>query len=388
MKFLPLIWAAVMRKPTRTILTLLSVMVAFMLFGLTIGMNATFDKVAANAHDDRIWTNMRFGGGPDGTPLAVAGQIAQLPGVAKVGYFGGLGGYHEDKRNRAFALMADDKFGTIFPDWPITPAQWTQLHQTRNGILVSRLQADHWHLKVGDIFTLVSPQIKRADGKAWDMKVIAVTDDVPYITNGFLIGNYEYFNKAQALAKQDKIGQIITQVSDPSQTAAIAQRIDAHFANSTNPTQSTTEKAALDISNSGLDLATLDRKIALAGMFMVLFLTANGIAQSVRERLAEFATLKTIGFSDAQVMLLVFLEAALPCLIGAALGVGLAAFLSGQLPKLFSPAQGGVPLPTMTVMVFVWAAISASAVALISAALPALRLKRMDIATALSGRAA
>jgi putative ABC transport system permease protein len=385
MKFLPLIWAAIMRKPVRTVLTLLSVMIAFTLFGITIGMNATFDKVAAGAHDDRIFTNQRFFG--TGMPLAQAGQTARLPGVAQVAYFDVLAGYHENQRNRAFALMTSDNYGKMFPDWPITPAQWDMLHKTRDGILVSRIQAEHWHVKPGDIFTIASTQDKRADGKAWNLKVLAVVPDVAYMTGGFMLGNYEYFNKAQPLGKQDKIGQIATQVSDPSQTAAIAQQIDNHFANSATATLSTTEKAALDISNSGLDLAALDRKIALAGMFMVLFLTANGIAQSVRERLAEFATLKTIGFTDRAVVQLVFLEAALPCLLGALLGVGLAAFLSGQLPRLFPPGQGTPPLPTMTAMVFVWAAVCAGAVALISAALPALRLKRMDIATALSGRA-
>ena len=385
MRFLPLIWAAVMRKPVRTILTLLSVMVAFTLFGITIGMNATFDKVAAGAHDDRIFSNQRFFG--TGMPLAQAGQIAQLPGVGQVAYYSVLGGYHENERNRAFALMTSENYGKMYPDWPITPAQWDMLHKTRDGVLVSRIQATSRHLKPGDIFTIVSPQNKRADGKAWDMKVVAITGDVPYMSAGFMIGNYEYFNKALPLAKQDKIDQVNVRVSDPSQTAAIAQRIDDHFANSATATQSITEKAALDISSNGLDLAALDRKIALAGMFMVLFLTANGIAQSVRERLAEFATLKTIGFTDRAVVLLVFLEAALPCLLGAALGVGLAAFLSGQLPRLFPPGQGTPPLPTMTAMVFVWAAIAASIVALVSAALPALRLKRMDIATALSGRA-
>ena len=88
------------------------------------------------------------------------------------------------------------------------------------------------------------------------------------------------------------------QTSDASRTADIAQQIDDTFANSPSATQSITEKAALDISNSGVDIATVDREIALAGMFMVLFLTANGIAQAVRERFAEFATLKTIGISD------------------------------------------------------------------------------------------
>lgn len=135
----------------------------------------------------------------------------------------------------------------------------------------------------------------------------------------------------------------------------------------------------------GLNVKSVTRDIALAGMFMVLFLTANGIAQSVRERFAEFATLKTIGFSDRAVAIMVVLEAAAPCVLGAALGVALAALLARQIPALMPPGFG-LPLPTMTGTVFLWAAISAFGVALASAILPVLRLRQMDIATALSGR--
>ena len=135
----------------------------------------------------------------------------------------------------------------------------------------------------------------------------------------------------------------------------------------------------------GLDIKKITGGIALAGMFMVLFLTGNGIAESVRERFAEFATLKTIGFTDRAVSVMVMLEAALPCVAGAALGVGLAAFLARQIPKLMPP-NFGIPLPTMSPMVMLWAAVSALGVAALSAALPMLWLKRMDIATALSGR--
>jgi putative ABC transport system permease protein len=174
--------------------------------------------------------------------------------------------------------------------------------------------------------------------------------------------------------------------TDPTRTAAIAQQIDNHFANSAAPTQSITEKAALDISNSGLDLAAVDRDIALAGMFMVLFVTANGIARSVRERFAEFAMLRTLGYSDRGVVALVFWEAALPCVTGALLGVGLAAVISALLPHFFPPGGGLPPLPTMTAIVFLWAGLAAALVALFSSALPALRLTQMDIATALSGR--
>jgi putative ABC transport system permease protein len=386
MKYVPLVWAALMRKPVRAILTLLSVMIAFTLFGLTIGMNATFDEVQKNARADRVYTNTRFGGDGLGLPLSAARQIASLPGVSQVAYDSVLFGYHQVPRNRTFVLMGDENLAKVLTEWPITPAQWDTLRKTRNGILASKFMANLWHLKPGDDFTIASPQIKRADGaKSWTLRVVGITGDVAYMSAGYMVGNYDFLNKARPAAQQDHTQQIFVQTSNPDGSAAMAQLIDQHFASSTVPTQSTTEKAALDVSNTGIDIAAVDRDIALAGMFMVLFLTANGIAQSVRERFAEFATLKTIGFSDTGVMALVFLEAALPCLLGAVLGVGFAAWVAHLLPHLLPPGDG-VPLPRVNATVVIWAAIGAAFVALASSVLPALRLKQMDIATALSGR--
>ncbi len=386
MKYVPLVWAALMRKLVRAILTLLSVMIAFTLFGLTIGMNATFDEVQKNARADRVYTNTRFGGDGLGLPLSAARQIASLPGVSQVAYDSVLFGYHQVPRNRTFVLMGDENLAKVLTEWPITPAQWDTLRKTRNGILASKFMANLWHLKPGDDFTIASPQIKRADGaKSWTLRVVGITGDVAYMSAGYMVGNYDFLNKARPAAQQDHAQQIFVQTSNPDGSAAMAQLIDQRFASSTVPTQSTTEKAALDVSNSGIDIAAVDRDIALAGMFMVLFLTANGIAQSVRERFAEFATLKTIGFSDTGVMALVFLEAALPCLLGAVLGVGFAAWVAHLLPHLLPPGDG-VPLPRVNATVVIWAAIGAAFVALASSVLPALRLRQMDIATALSGR--
>lgn len=386
MKYLPLVWAAVMRKPVRAVLTLLSVMIAFTLFGLTIGMNATFDEVQKAARTDRVYTNLRFAGDGLGLPIAMARQIAGLPGVSQVAYISGIPGYHQVPRNRTFVLMGDENLAKVLTEWPITKAQWDVLHQTRNGILVSKFMAQEWHLKPGDDFTLAAPQVKRADGaSAWTFRVVDVTPDVAYMSAGFMLGNYQYLNKARPPAQQDHANQVFVQSTTPDGAAAMAQTIDQHFASSAVPTQSTTEKAALDVSNSGIDIAAVDVDIALAGMFMVLFLTANGIAQSVRERFTEFATLKTMGFSDTGVLALVFLEAAIPCLLGAVLGVGFAAWVAHLLPHLLPPGDGA-PVPRVNGGVVLWAAISAAFVALVSSALPSLRLKQMDIATALSGR--
>jgi putative ABC transport system permease protein len=384
MKYLPLVWAAVMRKPMRAILTLLSVMLAFTLFGLTIGMNATFSELQEEARADRIFSGARFGGL---LPVGMAKQIAAIPGVALVAHSNNLFGYIHDPKNRVFVQLNDENVPKVNPEWPITPAQWQMIRDNRRGVLVSRRQAQRWHLKVGDTFTVVSPPIqKKLDGtNNWTFQVAAITPDISYIMQGYIYGNYDYMDKARLLADQGKTGVFRVKLTDPSRTAAIAEEIDTKFANSATPLQSITEKAAFDISNTGLDIAAVDREVALAGMFMVLFVTANGIAQAVRERLAEFATLKTIGFSDRGVIGLVFAEAAIPCLLGAVLGVGFAAFLSHILPSLVPPGDN-VPIPRMTPMVLVWAAVCAGLVAFASSALPALRLKRMDIATALSGR--
>src|SRR4051812_14296172 len=253
-------------------------------------------------------------------------------------------------------------------------------------MLVSKMQADRWHLKAGDTLTIAAPAARKLDGSpSWTFHVAAITPDINYMSQGYMFGNFDYMDKSRTLSDQSKTGQFRVLVSDGSKTAEIAQQIESKFANSPTPLQSLTEKVAFDVSNTGMDIAAVDRDIALAGMFMVLFLTANGIAQAVRERIAEFATLKTIGFSDNGVVALVFAEAAVPCLLGAALGVGLAAVLANTIPRFLPPGQG-LPIPTMTVMVLVWAVIAAALIAFASSALPALRLKRMDIATALSGR--
>jgi putative ABC transport system permease protein len=376
MKYLPLVWAAIMRKPTRAILTLLSVMLAFTLFGLTIGMNATFAKVQEEARDDRIFAFARFGGL---IPVAMARQIEQIPGVTLVSHSSFIAGYIQDPKNRVFANMVTD--------WPITPQQWQLIRDDRQGMLVSKMQADRWHLKVGDSFVIATPMAKKLDGSmSWTFKVAAITPDINYMSQGYMFGNFDYMDKGRTLSDQNKTGQFRVKVADASKTAEIAERIDNTFASSPTPLQTITEKVAFDVSTgTGMDIAAVDRDVALAGMFMVLFLTANGLAQAVRERFAEFATLKTIGFSDNGVIALVFAEAAFPCLLGAGLGIGLAAIISHVMPKFLPPGQG-LPIPTMTVMVFIWAFACAALVALISAGLPALRLKQMDIATALSGR--
>jgi putative ABC transport system permease protein len=384
MKYLPLVWAAIRRKPARAMLTLLSVVVAFTLFGMMIGMNATIAAVEEAARADRIFVNPRFN---NPLPISLERELAAVPGVSQVGTVGFIAGYHQEKKNNVFVMVVDDNLRKVRADWPLTPGQWDMIARTRNGIVISRLQAIKWNLKTGDNFVVAAPATAKIDGtRSWTFNVLAVVDDIPAWGGGYMMGNFDFFDKARPLSDQGKTAWFEVLATDPAQAPALADQIDHTFANSAAPLQSITEKAAYQASNSGLDITAVTRDIALSGLFMILFLTANGIAQSVRERFAEFATLKTIGFSDRAVLLMVVLEAALPCVLGAFLGVGAADILTKVLPHVLPPSAGLPPMPTMTGMVFAWAIGCSALVALASAALPALRLSRMDIATALSGR--
>ena len=239
---------------------------------------------------------------------------------------------------------------------------------------------------MGDTFTLIS-ETPRADGasRRGISKLLPSPRRCPENSGGYIIGNYDHYDKALPLADQSKMNEIDLQVADPARATAIAQRIEKMFANSGYPVRSTPENVIAASNFGGVDISAITRKIALAGLGMILFLSASVIAKSVRERLAECATLKTLGFSDTGVMALVVAAAALPCLAGALFGISIAALLVQILPGMLPP-NFALPTPTLSLAVLGWALISACAVALASTLLPILRLKRLDIAAALSGR--
>jgi putative ABC transport system permease protein len=206
---------------------------------------------------------------------------------------------------------------------------------------------------------------------------------MPQFPGPFMAGNFEYFDKSMPLAEQGKLSEVDSLAVDPALAPALAERIDRLFANSGNPTRSQTEKQIYGGGFGDIDAGGLTRKIALIGLLMILLLTANVIAQSVRERLAEFATLKSFGFSNAGLVGLVMAEAAFPCLLGALCGVALASWLALYVSAILPPGDG-IPAPSMTLAVFLWALACACGLTLASTVLPVVRLSRLDIASALS----
>jgi putative ABC transport system permease protein len=390
MKYLPLVWSALRRKPAEAVLTGLAVTAAFTLFGLMAGLHATYEHLIASSRMDRLDVNARF---PSASahgallPVALRGEIARMQGVSAVGSYYWLWGYYQNPHQIARVIAVDRHMRTAWSELPLTRAQWDQLFAAPTGVFVSRAPAARLGLKPGDTFPLTTAPGLRADGTAsWDFQVLGIVPDDPRI-GPFILGNYHYVDESRPLPDRGYVMGFRVAVRDAANANAVSRSIDRHFANSATPTLTIPDKVnTLYAVNSGASLVKSAWPLAGAAVFMILLLVANGIAQSVRERTAEFAVLETLGYPDARLTMLVLAEAVVPCLAGAILGTSLAGALT-RLPARYLPGDlSSIPEPTVSVEVVALALGTALLVGFASATIPMLRLRRLTVAEALTER--
>jgi len=382
MKYFPLVWTAMWRKPARTILTFLAAVAAFTLFGLAIGVNATYAGFIARARPDRVYVNPRF----EGTlTLAQRNRIARLAEVREIGVGDFFIGYYKDPKKRVVPFFIDSGMRGALPDLPLTAAQWDQLEANPTGVFLDNHTAARLGLKAGDSMPVLTSATSRQDGsKLWPFRVLGVVENPPWARGGLVLANYDFFDRTRRLEQAGQVGQLTVLVRDPDRVSSFADQIEQMFANSANPTWVVTDRMQAQVASSyQFNIPLLTEGVSAAGLFMILFLIANAIAQSVRERTAEFAVLKTLGFSDVGVMSLVFVEAAIPCLLGAAVGFVIAIALASKIASLSMLQRIFVAPPTLSLGVLAVAFAFAVLVAVAGAAVPAWRMRRLDIASAL-----
>ncbi len=379
MKYLPLLWAGLWRKPTRTTLTLLSIAVAFVLFGILSGIDAGFDHALAASRLDRLFTDSRFG-----APmlLSYAEQIARVPGVAVVAPRRVLGGYYQDQQNQVGVLCIDERFFSLRPEITATRAQIATMRKTRTGALIDVYLKNKYGWKVGDKIP-VQTDTPQVDGnKTWTFDVVGIVDDANYPGQaGWFLSNYEYLDEARASGKGNT-DRFLVRIKDPDRAAQIGRQIDKLFVNSVAPTRTTSEKSRSQAGVQYLgDARLFTHAVVGAVFFMLLFVTGNTMLQSVRERVPEIAVLKTLGFTGNAVLCLVIAEAVLLCLIAATLGLLLA--------KIAIPITRPAIEDFVLLLQTGWADMLrgfglALIVALVSSLYPAWRVRRLSIVDALS----
>jgi putative ABC transport system permease protein len=181
-----------------------------------------------------------------------------------------------------------------------------------------------------------------------------------------------------------QVGWYITHVTDVNQADRVAKAIDALSANSDHETKTQTEQAAnANWIKQMLNIGLIVTSIMGAVFFTLLLLTGNTMMQAVRERTSELAVLKTIGFSNANVLGMVLAESVLLLVLGGVIGLGLVSILA---PAISAGSGGMMRLPSVGAGSWALGIALALIIGFIVGALPALRAMRLNIVDALAGR--
>ena len=386
MKYLPLLWAGLFRKKTRTFLTLASIVVAFLLFGLLQAVQMAFESGADAADAKRLLTTARYSI-IEPLPIAYLKRIEQVPGVVGVAYADWFGAKYQNESN-AFPVFAVDpeRYLAMYPEFTIAPAHREAFAKTRTGAVAGVRLVERFGWKIGQPLPISSEIHAKQDGDLnWQFDLVGVMDAEDPAVRGntdVVLINVAYFDEARQFGR-GKTGWYIERIADSGQAKEISTAIDTLFMNSPDETKTQPEKEfAIGFAKQIGDIGALVTRILIAVFFTILILTGNTLAQSIRERIPELAILKTLGFSDGKVTALVVAEAVLMLVLGGAIGMAAATAL---LPVVNGGTGGRFPPLFVDTATWMWALGIALGVALAIGLPPALRARRLRIVDALAG---
>lgn len=371
------------RKKTRTVLTLLSIVAAFLLFGLLQAVNVLFSAGADFVGATRLITQARVSF-TTSLPMRLLPQIESVPGVERVMWSQWFGGVWQGNTQLVIQAVDPMRLHEVYPELVMTDAEWKAFADTRTGFVAGRQLANKYGWKVGDKVPIASNIFPQQDGsKNWTFDLVGIFDgkdeEWQRQTNGGWI-NFAYFDEANQFGR-GFAGVYIIRLADPDRAAEVANRIDGMFENSPDETKTQAEKDfTVGFFKQIGDIGLMVRWILFAVFFTLLLVVGNTIAQSVRERIPELAVLKTLGFTNGSVLGFVLAEATALCVIGGVAGLALATPLGVGILK-----ATGLPI-AVDGQVWLVGGIAIVVLSLAVGLLPALRASRLTIVDALAGR--
>jgi putative ABC transport system permease protein len=375
--------ANLFRKRTRTILTLLSVIMAFLLFGLLQSVNTVFNAGADFVGATRLFVQARVSF-TQPLPISMLPKLEAIPGVARVAYQSWFGGVWQENTPLIMFSLDPQRYRDVYPEWVMPDAQWQAFINTRTGMIVGKQLADQYGWKVGQKLPINSNIYPQKNGsKAWAFDLVGIFDgkdeDWKKRTNLAFI-QQDYFDEANQFGLKGRINFFILKLAAGTSAQVVSTTVDRMFENSPDETKTQTEK---DFNISFVkqvgDIGLIVRWILFAVFFTLLLVVGNTMAQSVRERIPELAVLKTLGFTDGSVLGFVLAEAFALCLSGGLIGLTLASVAGAMVEK----GTGGQFQLTLTGWVWFIGIVAIVTMSLAVGLLPALRARRVRIVDAL-----
>ena len=386
MKYLHLVWSALFRRKTRTLFTLLSVVAAFLLFGLLNSVREAFANAGQSvAGASRMITISKVSFMVN-LPLSLEMRLQAVPGVAEVTYANWFGGIYQDPKNFFANEAVAPNFFDVYSEFKLPPAQLAAWQATRTGAVVGASLANKFHWKIGDQIPLQATIFPQKGGvNTWTFNLVGiyhVANPRERQQENALFFHWKYFDEAAAFGG-GVAGWYVEKIAHPKDADRIAQAIDAISANSDHETKTQSEDAfQASFVSQFADIGLIVGAIMGAVFFTLVLLTGNTMAQAVRERIPELAILKTIGFSNRSVLALVLAEAVLLLALGGAAGLGLA----DVAVSLIRARLGAIPMLPVGLESWLQGVGLMAVIGLLVGALPARRGMRLKIVDALAGR--
>jgi putative ABC transport system permease protein len=381
MKYLPLVWRNLLRRKTRTIFTVLSIVVAFVLFGVLAALNTAFSIGVELAGNDRLIITHKVSI-IQLLPQSYQNRLEATPGVVDVLHQTWFGGIYQKPSNFFMQCPVDPaRLLKLYPEYVMPADQRQRWLGDRTCAIVGRATANRFGFKVGDRVPIQGTIWRQRNGATtWEFNICGIFDgDKQGVDTTPLFFNYEYFDEARQFG-QGLVGWYVIRIADPVKAPEVAKRIDEQFANSFAETKTTTEKAFLQAFAQQVgDIGAIIRAIVTAVFFTILLVAGNTMAQSVRERTSDLAVLKTLGFGDGLIVTLVLVESCAIAVLGGGTGLALAWLMTlggdptgGLFPAFFIPAAD-----------LARGALFALGLGLVAGILPAVQAMRLRIVDAL-----
>jgi putative ABC transport system permease protein len=341
-KFLPFLLGNLLRNRQRTVLTIISVMVAFLLLCVLVATNNSFDVGIDIVGKNRLLTRNQASW-TEPLPLSYYHRLKAIAGTTNVTHITSVGGYYQEAGNAIASLAVDGpSYLEMNPEIEIAADQREAWLRNRAGVIVGAELADRFGWQLGDQIPLQSSIWRHSTGgNVWEVVIAAVyRDSRTSARSEALFMHYAYLNDARAF-QRDTVSVYQLLVADPDQADAVASRIDSSFGSSSAPTKTASELGfARELTAQFANMGAMVLAVAGVVFFTLLLTTASTLGRSVRERAGELAVLRVIGFRKLNVMALVMAESMLLTSIGGLLGVvaslPLIAYVAGQRTAAFS----------------------------------------------------
>jgi putative ABC transport system permease protein len=380
MYYLKLVFKNIFRHRLRSLLTMVGLVVAILAFGLlqTVvhAWYAGADMASANRLITRNATSLVFV-----LPAYYRERIKAVDGVTSVAISNWFGGIYKDQSfANFFATFAvdHDNFFDLYPEFRVNPDELLAFKKDRQGAMVGRLLADQHGFKVGDVIPLTSPIY---GGGTWEFNVRGIYEpkDETTVTRQMYF-HWEYLNeqmKKRFPRRAESAGVFIVQIADGSRAAEVSQAVDKEFRNSLAETLTETEKAfSLGFVAQNEAIVTAVRIVSFVVIVIIFAVVANTMAMTARERLAEYATLKALGFPPRFVAALIVGESIMISALGGAIGIALtfpvAAGFKAMMGSLF-------PVFYVTGETVTMQAVASLAVGVLASVWPSIRAARVKI---------